>query len=136
MNEAEKLRKQYRKGLMTTKEYLQEATEGMPEEALLRWLPVELGLLVDTNTYLGNSSENERLAQEFGQFMVERFMAPGTKIVIEVEVPHLTKEEVQQFVIDENDFEQPLDEITPVDAFVTMWTSGRIDYTVTKAEWA
>jgi hypothetical protein len=56
------------------------------------------------------------------------------KLIIEVEVPLLTIEEMQKYVVEENEFEQPLKEITAVDIFVTMWTTGNIDYTVTKAE--
>jgi hypothetical protein len=56
------------------------------------------------------------------------------KLIIEVDVPLLTIEEVQQFVVTENEFDQDPKEITAVDIFVTMWTTGNIDYKVTKAE--
>lgn len=63
------------------------------------------------------------------------------KIRIEVEIPDKTIEEVQQFVHVEDAFDSGSveDAILPehvnaVDAFVTMWVTGKLEYTVLEAE--
>lgn len=63
------------------------------------------------------------------------------KLIIEVDVPLLTVEEAQEFVTVEDAFDTGnLDDaidpknVNAVDAFIAMWTSGKLDYTVTKAE--
>jgi hypothetical protein len=63
------------------------------------------------------------------------------KILIEVEVPLVSVEEVREFVVAEDAFDTgDLDQaiapasVNAVDAFIAMWMSGKLDYTVTKAE--
>lgn len=66
--------------------------------------------------------------------------AEKTKIVIELEVPYLSIEQLQKFVVeeDERNFGMPTEmkseEQTAVDIFMTLYISGKLDYTVTKAE--
>ena len=59
------------------------------------------------------------------------------KLIIEVEVPDKTVEEVQLWTFGENEYAEPdmsSDKIEAVEAFIAMYLSGKVDYTVTKAE--
>jgi hypothetical protein len=63
------------------------------------------------------------------------------KLTIEVEVSNHTVEDAQAFAYAENEYGMyedaatvKVDQIDAVEVFIAMWGSGKIDYTVTKAE--
>jgi hypothetical protein len=56
------------------------------------------------------------------------------KLTIEVEVPDETVAEMQKFVIAEDELDNKPEDINAVEVFVALYMSGKIEYTVTKAE--
>ena len=57
------------------------------------------------------------------------------KLTIEVDLPDKSVEDVQKFVISENELnDNKPEDINAVEVFVALYMSGKIGYTVTKAE--